>query len=113
MDRKAVITELKDFMLNKERSKNDRDRWGEFEHCLRYLTCDLKNKVKEEDRLLIDDIKQAIIVFVMKDKFGETNAIFLENTKRNFYDAIQKLEKRHPDMRTFQIKIFMEDFYFN
>lgn len=51
----------------------------------------------------------------MKDKFEENNEIFLNNMKNDFYNAIQKLEEKHTDIqsRTFTIKLFMEDFYFN
>lgn len=107
--------EFEDFAINRERSKSDREWWKGFEHTLRYLLCELNDKTDREDSFLLDDIKQTIIVFVMKDKFDETNAIFLENMKNDFYRAIDKLEERHSDIksRTKTVKIFMEDFYFN
>lgn len=97
----------------KER-KIDNKRYVEFEHTLRYLCCELKDKTEREDDFLLDDIKQAIIVFSMKDLSGETNEIFLENMKTDFYNAIAKLEKRHTDIRhgIQIIKQFMEDYYF-
>jgi len=90
-------------------------RYLEFEHRLRYLFYDLKDETEREDDFLLDDIKHTIIVFAMKDRFNETNDIFLENMKTNFYDAIEKLETRHPDIKhdTLFIKQFMEEFYFN
>ena len=106
---------FEEFVLKKEREKNDRERWMNFEHKLRYLLCELETHTDREDSFLLDAIKQAIIVFVMKDKFGETNGIFLNNMKNDFYDSIQKLEEKHTDIqsRTFYIKLFMKDFYFN
>ncbi len=102
------------FVLERERAKSDRERWVNFEHELRYLLCELKDKTDREDSFLLDNVKQAVLVFVMKDKFEENNEIFLNNMKHDFYDAIQKLEERHTDIqpRTFYIKLFMEDFYF-
>ena len=107
--------EFEDFAINRERRKSCRERWMDFEHTLRYLLCELNDKTDREDSFLLDDIKQTIIVFVMKDKFEETNEIFLGNMKNDFFCAINKLEERHPDIkgRTRIIKMFMEDFYFN
>lgn len=107
--------EFEDFAINRERNKSDRERWMGFEHALRYLLCELNDKTDREDSFLLDDIKQSIIVFVMKDKFEETNETFLANMKNDFYKAIDALEERHSDIksRTWIIKMFMEDFYFN
>ena len=106
--------EIEEFALKYEEKKSDRERWIDFEHTLRYLLCELKDKTDREDSFLLDDIKQAVIVYVMKDKFTETNEIFLNNMKNDFYNAIQKLEEKHTDIqsRTWKIKLFMEDFYF-
>lgn len=107
--------DFEEFALEYERKKSDRERWVGFEHTLRYLLCELKDKTDREDSFLLDEVKQAVIVYVMKDKFDETNEIFLNNMKNDFYNAIQKLEEKHTDIqsRTFTIKLFMEDFYFN
>lgn len=107
--------DFEEFVLEYERKKSDRKRWVDFEHTLRYLLCELKDKTDREDSFLLDEVKQAVIVYVMKDKFDETNEIFLNNMKNDFYNAIQKLEEKHTDIqsRTFTIKLFMEDFYFN
>lgn len=107
--------DFEEFALEYERKKSDRERWAGFEHTLRYLLCELKDKTDREDSFLLDEVKQAVIVYVMKDKFDETNEIFLNNMKNDFYNAIQKLEEKHTDIqsRTFTIKLFMEDFYFN
>lgn len=107
--------DFEEFALKCEREKTSRERWVNFEHTLRYLLCELKDHTDREDSFLLDDVKQAVIVFVMKDKFEEINEIFLSNMKNDFYNAIQKLEEKHTDLqsRTFTIKLFMEDFYFN
>ena len=106
--------EFENYMIEKERAKSDHDRYLRFEYNLRYLFCELQDEIDEEDRFLLDDIKQAIIVFAMKDRFEELNEIFLSNMKNDFYSAIEKLEERHEDIksRTRLIKLFMEDFYF-
>lgn len=107
--------DFEEFALKYERKKSDHERYIGFEHDLRYLLCELKDKTDREDSFLLDDIKQAVIVYVMKDKYEETNEIFLSNMKNDFYNAIQKLEEKHPDIqsRTSTIKLFMEDFYFS
>lgn len=107
--------EFENFVVERERAKSDHDRYLEFEHRLRYLLCELKDKTDREDSFLLDDIKQTVIVFVMKDRFGELNDVFLSNMKNDFYTAIEKLEERHVDIKgkTKIIKLFMEDFYFN
>ena len=53
----------------------DKKRYMEFEHALRYLLYELNNKTERKDDFMLDDIKQTIIVFSMKDKFEETNEI--------------------------------------
>lgn len=97
----------------KER-KIDNRRYIEFEHTLRYLLCERNNETEREDDFLLDNIKQTIIIFSMKDKFEETNEVFLKNMKAEFYDDIEELEKRHLDIKyeTRIIKQFMEDYYF-
>lgn len=110
-----INKEFEDFVVKREREKSDHDRYLGFEHSLRFLLCELKDKTDREDSFLLDDIKQTVIVFVMKDKFGELNDVFLSNMKNDFYVAIEKLEERHSDIKgkTKIIKLFMEDFYFN
>lgn len=90
-------------------------RYMEFEHALRYLLMELDGEIREEDLFLLEDIKQSIIVFSMKDRFAETNKILLDNMKNDFYNGIKRLEENHTDIKngTKIIKSFMEDFYFN
>lgn len=104
--------EFQEFCITTERNKTDHERWVRFEHDLRFLLCELQNETDRKDDFLMNDIKQAIIVFAMKEKFGERDEIFLENVKNSFYKAIQKIKERHSDIQTFYIKLFMEDFYF-
>lgn len=102
-------------IINRKREQSDHEQWVDFEHTLRYILFDLHNNTDRDDSFLLDDIKQAIIVFAMKDKFEETNENLLENMKNDFYESITKLEERHPDIkcRTTTIRMFMEKFYFN
>lgn len=93
---------------------NNNERYMQFEHTLRNLLIELKGDITTEDLFLLEDIKQSIIVFSMKDKFTETNQIFLDNMKNDFYNGLKKLEENHTDIKK-QVKIiksFMEDFYF-
>ena len=39
--------------------------WLEFEHSLDYILCELKQPADEDDVFLLNDIKQAIIVFAI------------------------------------------------
>lgn len=100
------------FRINKEREKTDKERWNRFEHDVKYLLCELKDPVDIQDLSLLDNIKQSIIVFAMRDKFGEDNNTFLDNMKHQFYVSIGVLEEKHPDIKTFYVKLFMKDFYF-
>lgn len=106
------MDDLEVFALKKERKLSFHKRYLKFEHNLRYLLCELKEETTREDDFLLLDIKQSIIVFIMKERSQETNEIFLENMKHDFYNSIKELEKNHPDINTFYIKLFMEDFYF-
>ena len=93
----------------------DYNRYIEFEHSLRYLLMDINGGIDKQDLTLLEEIKQSIIVFTMKDKFNESNTIFLNNMKNDFYRNIALLEEKHSDIKR-QVRIiksFMEDFYFN
>lgn len=107
--------ELNKFAIEREREKSKHERYLKFENYLRYLLCELKDEATREDDFALDEIKQCVIVYVMKDYFEETNNIFLQNMKNDFYHGIKELESRHSDIksRTLYIKLFMEDFYFN
>lgn len=104
--------EFQEFCIMTERNRTDHERWIRFEHDLRFLLCELSNVTDREDDLLVDKVKQAIIVFALKDTFGEKNDVFLENVKDGFYRAMYRLKEKHPDIQMFYIKLFMEDFYF-
>lgn len=105
--------EFENFITRTEREKSNKDRYIGFIHDLQYLLCSLKEKIDEEDFLLSNDIKQSVIVFLMD--FDEINEIFLKNMKISFYKSIHSLEERHSDIKpkTNNIRLFMEDFYFN
>lgn len=110
-----LITE-KEQLITKERARSKRERFLSFDDKLRFLLYDI-NSTYREDYCLLDEIKQSIMIFVMKNsfEFRENNALFLETVKNNFYEAIERLEKRHPRIckSTLYIRLFMEDFYFN
>lgn len=105
--------QLRDHRAKLIRIKKKRERYVEFIHSLQYLLNDLENPVTLEDMMLMDDIKQAVIVFITKNKYKETNKVFLKNMKYEFYDAIKKLSERHSDINSLPIILFMEDYYFN
>lgn len=86
-------------MTNEERAiHND---WALFEHHLRLLPLyDNRKDFDEEDYRLYDDLKQAIIVYIMKDKFHETQCCFLGNFRIDFYNSIEKITKKHADCAT-------------
>lgn len=100
-------------VVTKERERPTNDRYRSFELHLRHLLMELKDEVTVEDMLLYDQIKHCVMVFAMKDQFGETDELFLSNLKQEFYEAIEELEKRHTDVKAFAITLFMEDYYFN
>ena len=89
------------------------ERYTRFEHELRYLLRELKDPLTIEDMLYYDDIKHCIMVFAIKDQFGEDNNVFLHNIKHDFYSAIEKLEEAHSDINCEFIKSFVEDYFFN
>ena len=93
--------------------KSKYKRWLTFEHDLQYLMLGLEDDIDKEDWLLLCIVYHSIMVFAMKDKYNETRTTVLDNMEDEFYAAIQGLEERHPDMKTNNIKSFMEDFYFN
>lgn len=99
-------------MTNEENAIHN--EWGLFEHHLRLLPLyDIHKDFDEEDYRMYDDLKQAIIVYVMKDKFYETQCCFLGNFRIDFYNAIEKIAKKHVDCATplEYIKNFMEHHY--
>ena len=100
--------------IKHERDKTDYERYLKFEHSLRFCLSESNEKTDREDDFLLDDIKQAIVVYTMKDKFKENNEVFLSNMEHDFYRAIEKLEEKHQDQKDklSYIKLFMEDFYF-
>ena len=87
--------------------------WIKFEHELRYLFYDNEKDPTVDDMMLVDDLKQSIIIFLAKSQFGENDIIFLENAKSDFYSAINELKKRHKDIQISNVKNFAEKFLFS
>ena len=116
MEKTKNITkeELKYLIVAEESAKSKEERFRYFEHTLECLFFGLDTPTDREDDFLVSDIKQSIIVFAMADECGEKSEIFLENKRNDFYNALKKLEERHPDIssKMLFIKLFMEDFYF-
>lgn len=79
-----------------------------FEHTLRFL------EVHVGDNMFLDDIKQTIIVYSLKDKVGEDNEVFLDNLKSQFYESIGHLKYTYPsDSYKYDIiKDFVEKYLF-
>lgn len=100
--------------IRQEKNKSNHERYLGFEWALRFMLHELNIPADMHDLLLVDDIKQCVIVYSMKDTFAEQNNVFLSNLKEDFYRGISNLEKKHADIKrkTMIVKIFMEDFYF-
>ena len=107
---------IEEQLITKERERSKRERFLSFDDRLRFLLYDI-NSTHREDYRLLDEVKQSIMIFVMKSnfEFRENNILFLESVKNDFYEAINKLKKRHPGIcrNTLYIRLFMEDYYFN
>lgn len=107
--------DFESYAINRERSKSKHSRYLEFEHTLRYCLCDLKDKTDRDDDFLLNDIKQTVIVYLMRNDYSELNNVFLSNMKNDFYRATTQLRERHSDLdwKMKVIELFMEDFYFD
>lgn len=101
------------------RSRTKEERFMSFELSLRYFFDSLNGsnitsyKNINEDMILLDEVKQSIIMFMSKDMFNETNEILLNHAKHDFYEGLTKLKERHPNLPIANIVLFMEDYYFN
>ena len=106
-------TEFEQFAVDRERRKTDHERLMNFEHARRYLFNAIS--ITMEDMFLLDDIKQSILVFAMKDVYGERNNVSLNNMEYDFRRAATELQERHPAIagKLKIIRLFMDDFYFN
>ena len=106
-----ILLELE---MEQERHKTAHERYVNLECALRYMLLCLQNPVDMEDFLSVDNIKQCIIVYLARDKYEEKNDVFLSNMTHLFYSEIERLEKKHPDIKrkTTIVKLFMEDFCF-
>lgn len=63
-----------------------------FEKALR----DLYYRIPKSDLLSLCELDHAIIVFLMKDSFGETGVVFLENLKTDCNNSINSLKNKYP-----------------
>ena len=85
--------------------------FAEFELKLRTFS----ENAKSEDRYLLDEMKQAIIVFAMAEKFGEDNEIFLKNNEYEFETACRRLSEKYTDFSDDinYISRFVKEYYIN
>ena len=106
----AIDIKLQEHAIISERSHDIHARFTHVELLLRNL---ISKTSSIREPAIIDKIKHSIMIFAMKDKVCEDNEIFIENTKEEFYDAIDKLikENRSFEWDLFYIKLFVEDFY--
>lgn len=96
-----------------QRQKSKHDRWSAFELDLKSLLYKMNDPIVIDNYLLVDDIKHAIIVIMSKDFFDETDEILISNTLHDYYEAMDKLESSHPEIKDCLscIRTFMDDFY--
>lgn len=100
--------------LEREKNKTKKERCESFEHILSYFFTFSSDVFDDDDYSFLDQIKQSIIIYLSKKDFDCFNSIFLENTKKEFYESINKLAEKHNSLNIYllKVKIFMEDFYF-
>ncbi|MDF2879686.1 MAG: hypothetical protein K0R54_243 [Clostridiaceae bacterium] len=107
-----MVKKLINFIIDDERKKSKNIRYQEFEHNLRNLLSELNDKTDREDDFLLDNIKQAIIVYLIKNESGENSKIFLANMKENYYISTKELVNKHPDLEIeiLKMNLFVEDY---
>ena len=110
----SIHVKLQERAIVDERTHDIHSRFAHMELLLRNLVYKASEHTHTEYQL-IDKIKHSIVIFSMKDKVCETNDIFIENTKEEFYSTIDELIKinRSVEWDLFYIKLFVEDFYLN
>lgn len=92
-----------------EVTKRTEDKWWNthdrhshferFEHQIRNLLAEVTPEADIVDVFKYAQMIHSLFVFSVKDKFNETNEIFLENTKSDFYDFIEEYHtKFHRDV---------------
>lgn len=81
----------------------------DFEFKLRILS----DNIKSDDKHILDQMKHAIIVFAMAEKFGENNKIFLKNNELDFDTACRRLSEKYTDFSDYinYISRFVKEYY--
>ena len=104
--------DLKVKFLISERKKDKHQRFEEFEHILRYVLIERNEDIDKFDWFMLDQLKHAIIVFLLKNEFNEHNETFLANTQSEFYSALDRIKEKIPSWESEKVKLFVEDFIF-
>lgn len=92
--------------------KTEKQRYLKFQHTLDYFFYGIAG-VNDEDYFKFSEVKTGIIFFMLKNKFHENGTCFLGSCKRQIYENLDLLVKKHEDLKynAKVITMFMEDFY--
>lgn len=92
--------------------KTEKQRYLKFQHTLDYFFGGVAG-VDDEDYFKFSEVKTGIIFFMCKNKFHENGTCFLAACKRQIYENLGMLVKKHKELKydAKVITMFMEDFY--
>ena len=108
-ERERLNEKIKEVEEKWWRNHDRHSHFERFEHQIRNLLAEVTPEVEIIDVFNYAQMIHSLFVFSIKDKFNETNEIFLENTKTDFYEFIDEYaDKFHRDV-TFLKKF--ADFY--
>lgn len=95
-----------------EMIKTEKQRYLKFQRTLDYFFDGIAG-VNDEDYFKFSKVKTGIIFFMLKNKFHENGTCFLGNCKRQIYENLDLLVKKHEGLKynAKVITMFMEDFY--
>ena len=107
--------------MNKRMNEIENDWWNKhteherfvrFEHQIRNFILEVTPAASIVDVFHYAQLIHSMFVFAIKDKFNETNQIFLDNTKSDFYDFIDELGNKF-NKDVYFIKKFADYYIFN
>lgn len=102
--------EINEFAKQRYEQLTPHQKFSAFEHDLNFLLYDLKDEVTMQDYIYLNEIKQAIIIFILKNEYKESNETFVNNTKHQYIQYFKGLKDRHPDIKTYNIDMFMQKY---